>query len=289
MLFLLFHASANLCILLHDDGAAYSAFCHFMNDNIAVKVMEVALLGTLALHIALTIYLYFTNKTCRPVGYHVPSKTKTAKGSKLMVLTGILIFAFLGLHFYNFYLVKIGWVEGRYLVDGKALTEKVEDYIQIKDYIESMGGEMEDFLEEIALYDDDSTIATVNEFNRDKKLSEIIDDAKEKGHILEEENLIRINKEEKALIAEAVPEAKIEPDFYTMARQLFGHGIASLLYLAFFAILWLHLRHAFESAFQTLGLNNYKYSRAIEIVGLAFATVVCVAFAAVPIGVMLGL
>ena len=38
LIFLLFHASANLLVLRHDDGAWYSAFCHFMGSNYIVKV-----------------------------------------------------------------------------------------------------------------------------------------------------------------------------------------------------------------------------------------------------------
>ena len=38
LVFLLFHMTANLFVLRHDDGAWYSAFCHFMGTNWIVKI-----------------------------------------------------------------------------------------------------------------------------------------------------------------------------------------------------------------------------------------------------------
>ena len=110
LLFLLFHMTANLFILRHDDGAWYSAFCHFMGTNWVVKIFEIVLLGVIALHILLTLWLAVTNRQARPVRYHEASRSKTHGGSKLMVWTGILIFVCIGIHFYDFYFVKIGYL-----------------------------------------------------------------------------------------------------------------------------------------------------------------------------------
>ena len=90
-IFLLFHASANLCILRNDGGAWYNAFCDFMGTNYIVKAFEIVLFGALLLHIALTLWLAITNKMARPKGYKKPQRTKTHTGSKLQVWTGILI------------------------------------------------------------------------------------------------------------------------------------------------------------------------------------------------------
>jgi succinate dehydrogenase / fumarate reductase cytochrome b subunit len=86
-----------------------------------------------------------------------------------------------------------------------------------------------------------------------------------------------------------MPESDPEPDFYYMVRELFHNPLMVLLYLITFVVLFMHMRHAFPSAFQTLGLNNYKYSRAIEICGIVYAWLICLMFVAVPILVYLGL
>ena len=91
LVFLLFHMTANLFILRHDEGAWYSAFCHFMGTNWVVKIFEIVLLGVIALHILLTLWLAVTNRLARPVRHHEASKSKTHSTSKLMVWTGILI------------------------------------------------------------------------------------------------------------------------------------------------------------------------------------------------------
>jgi len=44
-----------------------------------------------------------------------------------------------------------------------------------------------------------------------------------------------------------------------------------------------HLAHAFPSAFQTLGWAHSKYTWIIKIVGTAFAIVVSVGFAIIPV------
>ena len=111
-IFLLFHASANLCILRNDGGKWYNDFCDFMGTNYVIKAFEIVLFGALLLHIILTIWLAITNKRARPKGYHKAQRTKTHTGSKLQVWTGILIIACLLLHFMDFFFVKLGWIDG---------------------------------------------------------------------------------------------------------------------------------------------------------------------------------
>lgn len=185
-LFLLFHASANLCILRNDGGAWYNAFCDFMGTNYVVKVFEIILFGALLLHIALTLWLAFTNKLARPKNYHKAHRSKTHTGSKLQVWTGILIIACLLLHFMDFYFVKLGLVDGN-------------------------------------------------------------------------------------------------QNFYHQARALFQIPYIAICYLVFFVIVWFHLRHGFAAIFQTFGLYNYKYGKAIEVIGIIYATVICLMFTSVVI------
>ena len=184
--FLLFHASANLCILRNDGGAWYNTFCDFMGTNYVIKAFEIVLFGALLLHIVLTIWLTITNKMARPKGYKKPQRTKTHTGSKLQIWTGVLIIACLLLHFMDFFFVKLGIVNG---------------------------------------------------------------------------NL----------------------DFYQQAREKFQIPYIAIAYLIFFVIVWFHMRHGFAAIFQTLGLYNYKYGKAIEIIGIIYATVICLMFASVVI------
>ena len=77
-------------------------------------------------------------------------------------------------------------------------------------------------------------------------------------------------------------------NFYEQAREKFQIPHIAIAYLIFFVVVWFHMRHGFAAMFQTLGLYNYKYGKALEIIGIIFATVVCLMFTAVVIGVYLG-
>ena len=244
--FLLFHASANLLILMHDGGEWYNAFCHFMGTYIIVKVMEIGLLAALLLHMVLAIWLAVTNKMARPKGYHKPQRSKTHTGSKLQVWTGILIFACLIMHFTDFYFVKIGLVKGKYMA-------KTEDVVALK-----------------------------------TTRPDAVSYAEQHGEYSAEENwLTNFDKEDKAVLEAAGLE--VEPDFYHQAREKFKILHIIIAYLVFFTVVWFHLRHGFAAVFQTFGLYNYKYGKAIEVLGQIYTWVVCLMFAVVVIGVYFGL
>ncbi|MDE7149525.1 MAG: hypothetical protein K2O01_03845, partial [Bacteroidales bacterium] len=120
MIFLLLHAGINLCMLRSDGGEWFRAAAHFMGTNVIIKVFEYVLFAAFILHVLLAVVLQIQNWRARgPVGYKVPNKSATRPASKYMIYTGILVFIFLGIHMMNFYFVKKGWVEGRYLVELK--------------------------------------------------------------------------------------------------------------------------------------------------------------------------
>ncbi len=297
LVFLLFHMTANLFVLRHDDGAWYSAFCHFMGTNWIVKIFEIILLGVFALHILLTLWLQLTNRLARPVRYHEAQKSKTHTSSKLMMWTGILIFAFLVMHFCQFYFIKIGWVKGEYMVE----TEKLQsdEIMGLVQYSSQMGMTPEEFIDamesESAMYaDENGDSEEVEEYlagMRDKLgVINIVKRASDEGNISADGKWIRhLTYDERQTLKKVLPESKPEPDFYFMVRELFHNPLMVLLYLITFVVLFLHMRHAFPSAFQTLGLNNYKYNNIIEWCGRIYAWVVCLGFVVVPILVYLGL
>ena len=100
---------------------------------------------------------------------------------------------------------------------------------------------------------------------------------------------LRQDSDERQTLRKVLPESDPEPDFYYMARNKFQSLYIVVMYLLFFVVVFFHLRHAFPSAFQTLGLNNYKYNNIIEVLGRIYTWLVCLMFAVVPILVYLGL
>lgn len=295
LLFLLFHMTANLFILRHDDGQWYSAFCHFMGTNWVVKIFEIVLLGVIALHILLTMWLAFTNRLARPVRYHQASRSKTHPGSKLMIWTGILIFVCLGIHFYDFYFVKIGVVKGDYMVEVEKLqNDEVNSILQ---YSAQSGMAPADVVatveNQMAMYADQMTPDQQAEMkgNLDKLRAAVpVAELIALGQRSDDGKWIRhLDYDQRTMLKENAPDCGVEPDFYFMTRDKFSHLHIVIGYLFFFVIIFFHLMHAFPSVFQTLGLNNYKYNPIIEALGKIYTWIIVLGFAAVPILVYLGL
>ena len=72
-------------------------------------------------------------------------------------------------------------------------------------------------------------------------------------------------------------------NFYQQARTLFQIPHIAICYLAFFVVVWFHMRHGFAAIFQTLSLNHSRFGKTIEILGIIYATVICLMFASVVI------
>jgi len=68
-------------------------------------------------------------------------------------------------------------------------------------------------------------------------------------------------------------------DFYTIAHSLFKIPAYNCIYLVCFALLGLHLFHAFTSAFQTLGLNHRIWTPVVKAFALIYAIILPAGFA----------
>ncbi|MDO9256270.1 MAG: succinate dehydrogenase cytochrome b subunit [Bacteroidales bacterium] len=80
------------------------------------------------------------------------------------------------------------------------------------------------------------------------------------------------------------PPADVEKeDFYQMANLLFADRFYAVLYVVLMIFLGFHLHHAFQSAFQTLGLNHTKYTPFIKAAGTIYSIVVPLGFASIPL------
>lgn len=111
MLFLIVHLSINLMLTKNDNGQSFSEAVRFMTTNPVVKIMEVVLFLSFFIHILIGVTLKIYNWLRRPVRYYVSIKTETSFFSKYMIWTGLTIFIFLIIHFWNFFFVKIGLVD----------------------------------------------------------------------------------------------------------------------------------------------------------------------------------
>jgi len=72
-------------------------------------------------------------------------------------------------------------------------------------------------------------------------------------------------------------------DLYGRVLEAYGNPLIVVVYFIGLIALAFHLRHGFQSAFQTLGLNHKKYTPTIHLLGNAYAVLVPVGFALIPI------
>ncbi|MBK9106882.1 MAG: succinate dehydrogenase cytochrome b subunit [Saprospiraceae bacterium] len=72
-------------------------------------------------------------------------------------------------------------------------------------------------------------------------------------------------------------------DLYVMVMATFNNLPFVIFYVISMLILGMHLWHGFQSAFQTLGLNHQKYNPLIRYAGMAYAILVSLGFAVIPI------
>lgn len=80
-----------------------------------------------------------------------------------------------------------------------------------------------------------------------------------------------------------------EHNTFEEMKVVFSNWYIVAIYLLGVGSLLFHILHGFPSAFQTLGINHKKYTPLIKKVGVAFAIIVCLLFAAMPITMFLGL
>jgi len=63
----------------------------------------------------------------------------------------------------------------------------------------------------------------------------------------------------------------------------FGNPVYAIFYLIAMFLLGFHLRHGFQSAFQTFGIRYNKYGKLIEAIAVIFWLIIPVGFATIPI------
>jgi len=73
------------------------------------------------------------------------------------------------------------------------------------------------------------------------------------------------------------------PSMYKLVTTTFSNPVYGIFYVVAMFLLGLHLRHGFQSAFQTFGLRTQKYEFLIELVGGIFWLLIPAAFASMPI------
>jgi len=102
--FLVMHVSINLVSVFSED--AFNTASHFMGTNPLIQfAMQPILMFGVVFHLGMGIYLELQNNKARTIKYTYNKPGENSSWmSRNMIYTGLVIFAFLGLHLYDFWM-----------------------------------------------------------------------------------------------------------------------------------------------------------------------------------------
>ncbi|MFK6999534.1 succinate dehydrogenase cytochrome b subunit [Flavobacterium oreochromis] len=245
-LFLAGHLAGNLQ-LIFGDALQFNQYALFMTTNPAVKILSYLTYFSILFHAVDGIMLTIQNKKARPVAYAMSSpQNSSSLASRNMAVLGTLILVFIVTHMVNF------WAK-MHFSQMPLQTITVEQMGQKADYI--IGTQPGQF------------------YPADKMLLE------QQGMEIKNGKDI-YNKIANIKVGEGYKDLhKITIEFFK--NPSFGL-VATILYVLAMGVLAFHLLHGFQSAFQSLGINN-GFTPAIKTFGKLFAIIVPLLFAIIPL------
>lgn len=99
--FLVGHLTGNLLVFAGPDALnEYAAWLH--DHPKLLWVARIGLLGMFLAHVGLAFRLTNENKTARPTGYQYQATVQATMASRYMLLTGLVVFAYLVFHLLHF-------------------------------------------------------------------------------------------------------------------------------------------------------------------------------------------
>jgi succinate dehydrogenase / fumarate reductase cytochrome b subunit len=247
-LFLAGHLAGNLQ-LIFSDASAFNKYALFMTSNPAVKLLSYLTYISILFHAVDGFLLTYQNVKARPVGYAKNNPSKNSSfSSRNMAVLGTLILVFIVTHMVNFWAVMH--------FDEKMPLQTIS--------VDQMGAKIEYYI----------TTDTGKFFPTDSlQLNQMGIEIRNRTEFY--------NKEANVIMGEGYKDLhKITVAFFKDAKTGL---IATILYVLAMFVLAFHLLHGFQSAFQSLGLNNPKYTPAIKGFGAAFAIIVPLLFATIPV------
>lgn len=104
--FLIIHLLGNFQLLLRPEEAQlqYNSYSDFLSNNLLVKIISYVLYASILVHTLDAIYLSIKAKKAKGSSYVKDKRHRASKWySRQMMLLGIIVFAFLVIHFKDFW------------------------------------------------------------------------------------------------------------------------------------------------------------------------------------------
>jgi succinate dehydrogenase / fumarate reductase cytochrome b subunit len=245
-LFLSGHLAGNLQLLVPNNALNFNKYALFMTSNPAVKILSYLTYISILFHAIDGIMLAFQNKAARPIGYAKNNPSANSPwASRNMAVLGTIILVFIVTHMVSFW--------ARMHFDEKMPLQTMT--------ITAQGQSQEFYLTTDGGYLPKTQV--------DQKMIVI----KDRTDFYDAGANVKIKEGYKDLY-------KITIEFFKQPQ----YGLLyTILYVLSMIVLSFHLLHGFSSAFQTMGLNNPKYTPIIKAFGKGFAIVVPLLFAVIPV------
>ncbi|MEN9292064.1 MAG: hypothetical protein RLZZ357_1908 [Bacteroidota bacterium] len=252
--FLIGHLLGNLQLILktgEEGRRAFNEYAYFMGHNPFIKILSYVTYAAVLIHIIDGILLTIQNRKARPVRYaYSKPGANSSSASRSMAILGTLILVFLATHMANFW-----W------------KMKVKEDVPLHTYTLEMKNQMMGAANTELYYTHVPGVQPI---------------PKDPNNIIEKGTDLYI-KGTNVKVAEGYRDLHtLVMDFFSKSKNE-GALFAVLFYVISMIVLAYHLLHGFQSAFQSLGFNHPKYTPLIKKLGAAFAILVPLLFAIIPV------
>lgn len=263
-LFLVGHLAGNLQLLMPNSQLQFNQYALFMTSNPAVKILSYLTYLSILFHAIDGILLTIQNKKARPIGYaKSDSSANSGFASRNMAILGTLVLVFIATHMINFW-AKMHFDEKIPLFATQLKQERVDP---------ATNQVMKDSIMAFELTNGNYI---VTEQVKGTSVETSVDAPYEIKNVKE---FYRTGSNMK--VGEGYK------DLHKITFAFFRGNKYGLYYTLFYVfsmmVLAFHLWHGFQSAFQSIGLNSPTWTPTIKFIGKAFAIIVPVLFAIIPL------
>ena len=256
-LFLAGHLAGNLQ-LIFGTNLQFNQYALFMTTNPAVKLLSYLTYISIIFHAIDGLMLTVQNKKARPIGYSKTDGSSSIFSSRNMAFLGTVILVFIATHMVNF------WAKMHFDKNMPLMVKEIEvQGNKQKFYVGTETGQYYP-VDQVAKEGEKADPTTM----------------------MPKQFVIK-NKTELYYSQADVKTADLYKDLHKLTVDFFKDAKYGLYFtigyvLAMLALAF-HLWHGFQSAFQSIGVNSSKFTPVIKFVGKAFAILVPILFAIIPI------
>jgi succinate dehydrogenase / fumarate reductase cytochrome b subunit len=256
-LFLAGHLAGNLQLLVPNNALNFNQYALFMTTNPAVKLLSYLTYISILFHAIDGILLTIQNKKARPVGYAKTDGSSSSFASRNMAVLGTIILVFIATHMVNF------WAKMHFDKNMPIMTKTIE--VQGQKQVFYVGTQTGQYF-------------PVDQVTKESEKAE---------QAMMPKQFVIKNRTELYYNQVDVKTADLYKDLYKITLDFFKDAKYGLYFTIGYVLAMLalsfHLWHGFQSAFQSIGVNSPKLTPVIQFFGRAFAIIVPLLFAIIPV------